>query len=244
MYESFGEDVMFNYYDDIYLRRLNRYGTSRAERVQNMRVENFLKYMDESIYRVTFEDSYKGEEIVGVLTPYKKDETETLNVLKVPLNYDYPAGTLFHIRNNLWMVLYKHDLVGTGYNEFTMMKMTHVVSWKDRNGDEHQSPAYFYGPMTEKIYDMLRTYLKGVVYKEGNKYTHLIMPRNQFILRQDYMVIDNEGYEVTGFDKVSTPGVMYITLNETHVRDESEPPKKLFEKEKGEDFFWFTGEDN
>lgn len=233
----------FNYYDDIYLRRLNRYGNSRAERIQNQRVESFLNYMNSSIYRVSFTDTYKGENVIGVLTPYKKDETQTLNTLKVGLEYDYPAGTLFHIRNNYWMVLYKHDLVGTGYNEFTMMKMTHVVHWKDRNGDCHESPAYYYGPMTEKIYDMLRTYLKGVVYEESNKYTHLIMPRNQYILRQDYMVIDGEGMEVTGFDKISTPGVMYITLNETHIRDESEPPQKSLPTDKAEDYFWFTGED-
>lgn len=234
---------MLNYYDDIYLRRLNRYGTSRSERIQNQRVESFLKYMSQSIYRVSFEDSYKGENVIGVLTPYKKDETETLNTLKVPLEYDYPAGTLFHIRNNYWMVLYKNDLVATGYNEFTMMKMTHIVHWKDRNGDCHESPAYYYGPMTEKIYDMLKTYLKGVVYQESNKYTHLIMPRNQYILRQDYMVIDGEGMEVTGFDKISTPGVMYITLNETHIRDESETPKKVLPTDNSEDFFWLQGED-
>lgn len=232
-----------DYYTNIYLRRLNRYGSSRLERVENQRKENFLNYMNSSNYKVSFTDTYKNEDVMGVLTPYKKDETQTLNILKVPKEYNYPSGTLFFIRDNYWMVLYKSDLVGNGYNEFIMMKMTHLVSWKDRNGDKHESPAYYYGPMTEKIYDMLRTYLKGVVYNESNKYTHLIMPRNQYIMRQDYMVIDGEGMEVTGLDKISTPGVLYVTLNETHIRDESEEPKRTNSEEDKDLYFWITGDD-
>ena len=72
-----------DYYTNIYLRRLNRYGNSRLERVENQRKENFLNYMNSSNYKVSFTDTYKNEDVVGVLTPYKKDETQTLNILSI-----------------------------------------------------------------------------------------------------------------------------------------------------------------
>lgn len=229
------------YYDDIYLRRINRYGNSYQDRITNKRIEAFTNFIEKSIYKVSFIDTYADKEIVGVLKPYKKDETQTLNYLLVSLDEVFPAGTVFDIREKRWMVLYQEDLIGTGYNKYVMMKMTHDVCWDDRNGVRHWSPAYFYGPMTEKIYDMLRTYLKGVIYKESNKFTHLIMPYTDFLLRQDYIILDGDPYEVTGFDKSSTPGVLYVTLNETYLKDVSQAPKKE-EGDNDKDFFWFNGE--
>nr|DAP01271.1 MAG TPA: hypothetical protein [Caudoviricetes sp.] len=233
-----------NYYDDIYLRRVNKYGDNFQDRIQGKRIEAFRRLLDKSIYKVTFTDTYAGASKVGILKPYKQDETQTLNYLLSALEDNWPAGTIFDIRNSRWMILYHNDMPGAGYNKYVVMRMSHNVSWKDRNGDLHWSPAYFYGPMTEKIYDMLRTYLKGVVYKESNKYVHLIMPKNDFLLRQDYLVIDNEGYEVTGVDHSSTPGVVYVTLNETYIRDESQAPERETEvkEEDDDEFFWVKGD--
>lgn len=233
-----------NYYNDIYLRRVNRYGNSYQDRALGKRIEAFNNYLQKSLFKTSFTDTYANSHVDGILKPYKNDETQTLNYLLVSLDFDWPPGTVFDIRNKRWMILYKEDLVNTGYNKYIMMKMTHNISWKDRNGDEHWSPAYYNGPMTEKMYDMLRTYLKGVVYKESNKYAYLIMPKNDFILRQDYIIIDNEPYEVTGFDKISSPGIMYVTINETYLRDVSEPPRKesTDTEEEDKDFFWFNGE--
>ena len=230
-----------NYYDDVYLRRVNRYGSFYQERAVGKRIEAFNNFLQKSIYKVSFVDSYADEHIDGILRPYKNDESQTLNYLLVALKYDWPAGTVFDIREKRWMILYKEDLVNTGYNKYIVMKMTHSITWKDRNGDSHWSPAYYNGPMSEKIYDMLRTYLKGVVYKESNKYAYLIMPKTDYILRQDYIIIDNEPYEVTGMDKSSTPGIMYVTINETYLHDVSDPPHKE-PGDKDKDFFWFNGE--
>ena len=46
-----------DYYTNIYLRRLNRYGSSRLERVENQRKENFLNYMNSSNYKVSLKNS-------------------------------------------------------------------------------------------------------------------------------------------------------------------------------------------
>lgn len=228
-----------NYYNDVYLKRLNRFGTDFQSRVQGKREYSFDRYVERSIYKVDFLN--KDEVITGVLQPYKQDETETLQHLLVSVDYEWPGGTIFDIKGNKWMIVYLVEKAAKGYNKYIVLKMSHIITWKDRDGEEHISPCYFYGPMTEKIYDMLRTYLRGVVYKESNKFTHLIMPRNDAMLRTDYIEIEDEAFEVTGYDKVSTSGVMYVSLNQTHIRDNSAPPEKT-DQDEDSDFFWLTGE--
>ena len=51
------------YYEDVYLKRLNRYGIDYQSRLQAMREANFERQLEQSIYLVRFE--YDGEEQVG-----------------------------------------------------------------------------------------------------------------------------------------------------------------------------------
>lgn len=60
---------MSNYYDDIYLKRLNRYGLDYQSRLQNQRERNFEEKLLKSIYRVDFE--YNGEIHPATLERYK-----------------------------------------------------------------------------------------------------------------------------------------------------------------------------
>lgn len=232
-------------YYDIHQKRLNRFGDDYQSRVEGARQYSFLRYIKKSIYKVTFTDP-NGIEVTGTFEPYKQDETETLHNLLVPVQYTWPGGTVFDIRGIKWMIVYQKEAIAKGYNKFIMLKMSHEIKWKNRAGAEQISPAYYYGPMTEKIYDMLKTYLKGVIYKDSNKYTHLIMPRTEELRRDDYIEIEDEAFTVMGYDKVSTSGVIYVTLNERHIADKSEAPKPPEPTEEepdpdDSDFFWFSG---
>ena len=43
-----------NYYNDVYLKRLNRYGLDYQSRVQGQREREFENYLLKTIYRVDF----------------------------------------------------------------------------------------------------------------------------------------------------------------------------------------------
>jgi hypothetical protein len=47
-----------DYFEDIYLKRLNRFGLDYHSRVQNKREKDFELYLMKSVYRVEFE--YQG----------------------------------------------------------------------------------------------------------------------------------------------------------------------------------------
>ena len=77
-------------YFDTYMRRLNNDGKSYQERLQKKRERLFEKQLDKSIYKVSFE--IDNEKFIGELTPYKQDETKTLQYLLTPLDTKIRAG--------------------------------------------------------------------------------------------------------------------------------------------------------
>ena len=64
---------MSDYFNDVYLKRLNRYGYDYQNRVQNQRERVFEDKLLKSIYRVDFD--FEGETHPGTLERYKQDET-------------------------------------------------------------------------------------------------------------------------------------------------------------------------
>jgi hypothetical protein len=58
-----------SYYNDVYLKRLNRYGLDYQSRVQGQREREFEGKLLKSIYRVDFE--YEGETHPATLERYK-----------------------------------------------------------------------------------------------------------------------------------------------------------------------------
>ena len=128
-----------NYYQDIYTKRLNRYGLDYQSRIQNQRERLFENLLLKSLYRVDFE--YNGYEIPAIFEKYKQDETETLHYLLTRTSVNIPNGTILEIPNKdnelkPWMVYYLEHINASGYNRYIMLKMSHYITWTARNGIE------------------------------------------------------------------------------------------------------------
>lgn len=237
-----------NYYEDVYLKRLNRYGYDYQSRVQAQRERDFEGKLLKSIYRVDFE--YAGENHPATLERYKQDETELLQYLLTRLSLNIPNGTILMIPDkdsNLqpWMVFWLESIKASGYNRYIVLKMTHYISWTDRNKTNQSSWCYLHGPGKGAMKDTLKTI--GAVYSEDDNSHFVIMPLNEFIRKEDYLEIGErnlkEGYRVTGYDIHSTPGVEYITLNPMYIKDKTPAPIQT-SADKEEDFYWLNGGDN
>ena len=83
-----------------------------------------------------------------------------------------------------------------------------------------------------------------VIYAENLKSSFFVCPTNEFIRKDDYMEIGidalKEGYRVTGYDIISTPGVEYVTIDPVYLRDHSVPPVQKEEDDPAK-FFWLNG---
>ena len=237
-----------NYFEDVYLKRLNRYGYDYQSRVQAQRERDFENKLLKSVYRVDFD--FEGESHPGTLERYKQDETETMQYLLTRVSLNIPNGTILMIPDKdrieqPWLVYWLESIKASGYNRYIVLKMTHFITWRDRSGIERSTWCYLYGQEDNMLKDELKSRSRmDTVYTENLKSSFFILPTNEFIRKDDYLEIGEgvlkEGYRVTGYDLNSTPGVEYITVDPVYLRDNSVPPIQT-EDDDPADFYWLNG---
>ena len=212
-------------YYDIYQKRLGRYGNTVQERMKNQRILLFEKYKAQSVYQIPFADN-EGKPRTAVFEPYKQNETKFLSYLLTDLDIELQDGwcdEIFDLDNKSlgkWMVFYLEENHSRGYNKYVMLRMSHVISINGMG----EYPCYCYGQMSTLIEDLVASRKGDVWYEDKDKDGHIIMPALD-IKKDDYIIVNgdkNEPYLVTGFDKMTIPGVIYIALNETMTRDTKE----------------------
>lgn len=237
-------------YFDIYKKRANRYGIDYQSRVQGQRKKTFDLYLQKSIYLVEFE--FDGANVEGSFERYKQDETETLHYLLTRVSVEIPAGTVLMIPNKNgelkpWMVYYLENIKASGYNKYVMLKMSHFITWRARDGQDYTSWAYMYGQENNMLKDEIRSRSRmDTIYAENLKSSFFVLPLNKNLRKDDYIIIPEEGerfqeqYRVTGYDIQSSEGVEYVTIDPIYEFDLSPVPDKK-EEDNDEDFFWFNG---
>ena len=215
-------------YIEIYKRRLNRYGLDYQSRIQGQRDRNFDDYLLKSIYRVDF--WYNDTFTPATLERYKQDYTETQCYLLTRRELEIPNGTILEIesqdgKSKPWMVWWKEETEASGYNRYVVLKMTHLLTWRDAENLLHKQWAYFSGPGTSKISDTIKSSTGEAIYKENNNLHSFVTSYNKSLSRDVYIEVPYEdtttAYIVTETDINSTPGVAYITVDASYIRDKS-----------------------
>jgi len=236
-----------SYYEDVYLKRLNRYGIDFQSRMQRQREENFKLQLKKSVYYIDFE--YEGETHEAELPPYKQNETKDLHYLLTDVHLNMPNGTVLMLPNKdgervPWMIYWLEDYVASGYNRYIVLRMTHYLTWKNREGKKCNAWAYFYGQEDNMLKDELKSRSRNkALYTENLKLSFFITPRNVNIRKDDYIEVGEdelkEAYVVTGYDIQSTPGVEFVSVDPQYIRDLTEPPIQSAE-DSDNDFFWIN----
>lgn len=236
------------YFEDIYKKRVNRYGLDYQSRIQREREELFDLYLLKTIYRVDF--FFEDEEVAGSLEKYKQDETQTLQYLLTKTNINMPNGTILMIPDKdkikkPWLVYYLEDIKASGYNRYIVLKMTHYLTWTARDGSQQESWAYMYGQEDNMLKDEIRSRSRmDTIYAENLKMSFFVMPTTSKIKKDDYLEIGTgelkEQYRVTGYDIQSTPGVEYVTVDPTYEYDLTPAPQQQ-PGDSEDEFFWLNG---
>ena len=234
-----------SYYEDIYLKRLNRYGYDFQSRLQAQREENFERQLEKSIYYVQF--MYDGKLQEGELTRKSQNETRTIQYLLTRLNLNMPHGTILMIpdkdnKEQPWLVYYLESIKTSGYNRYFVIKMTHYLTWTDREGIQRSTWAYMYGQEDNMLKDEIRSRSRmDTIYTENLKMSFFILPATPYLRKDDYIEITSgvlkEQYRVTGYDIQSNPGVEFVTVDPIYEYDHSEKPVKTAADSK-DDFYW------
>ena len=241
-------------YTDIYFKRINKYGTDFQSRTQNQREKVFEQRLNRSIYRIDFE--YEGELHPATFERYKQDETQTLHYLLTRTDLKIPNGTIIEVPNTFqeptklerWMIYRLEKIYTSGYNRYICLKMSHYISWKDREGNQQGTWAYFFGQENTALKEEIKNiHSNTVVYTENNKLNYFICPVNEYINKDDYFTLGEgnlkQAFVVTGYDRVSTEGVEYVSVDPRFIRDETAAPIQP-ENDTSNDYYWLGGVKN
>ena len=235
-----------SYYDEIYLKRLNRYGLDYQSRIQGQRERNFENYLLKTLYLVEFQ--YEDTVHPGSLERYKQDYTETQAYLLTRIDLKIPNGTILDIVNQdgttqNWMIWWLESIESSGYNRYIVLKMTHELSWKV--GDENYSQyGYFYGPGTAKIQDAIKSATGKTLYTENDNLYMFITPTNAALTKETYFTVTDHGitqaFTVKDVDVISTNGVAYVSVDPTLER----ATEQQNSTQVTDGFYWLNGGDN
>lgn len=235
-----------SYFDEVYLKRLNRYGLDYQSRLQGQRERNFENYLLKTIYRVDFQ--YENKLQPASLERYKQDYSETQAYLLTRITLDIPNGTVLDIISQdgsiqPWMIWWLERIESSGYNKYVVLKMTHQLTWTAPEGEFTQW-GYFRGPGTGKIQDAIKSSSNTAVYSENDNLHMFITPYNATLKKEIYFeVIQGEtkqAYVVSDVDINSTPGVSYVSVDPTLIRNNEVPPAQT-EFDSEAEFYWLNG---
>lgn len=232
-----------NYYERIYKKRTNRFGKSLSERLEGARRRNFETFLKQSPHYETF--LYEFKEIECVFEPMRQNETRTLMHILVRADQELEIGCIITIQNREYMIYYWDERRNSGYNRYTVVRLTHLINWTHKiTNEQYNSLAYLYSQQDNMLKNELKSRSRmDTLYLENLKLNFLIMPTTSKIKVGDYLTVSTLGIEqyfrVTGFDIVSTPGVMYVSLDPTAERDLT--PLEITEDFTEEEMFWLQG---
>lgn len=231
-----------DYFEDIYLKRLNRFGHRQQSRVQGEREHEFEMLLKKSAYRVDF--FYDGIEQPGTLERYKQDETQTLQYLLTRRCLVMPHGTIIKTRNlkgkkKVWLILYLEEIKASGYNRYLVLELASLITI---DGEEFYGRLI--GPGRGFMRDTIESNARQSIYLEDFNSFLLITAKTPLIKKDTYLTVGKDwektGFRVTGFDIFTNPNVEYVTLDPMYTKDENPVPEKT-EDDSDEDFYWLNG---
>lgn len=213
-----------SYYEDVYLQRVNRNGTSRQERILNAKIQNFESFLPKSIYKVDFSCNYQN--YIGLLQPVKGDEKDIISYMLTSKTVDIATGTILDVTSSTgvvqkWLVTFKDHNDTYGYNKYKVYLLDRILTWYDRDKKIHTSYVNVASSKDSSVKDIFKNIGGGSVYREAQNYVNLIMKFDSSIQKEYYCLLDGSprAFVVSGFDCETVPGVQYLTIDITLVRD-------------------------
>lgn len=216
-----------NYFEDVYLKRMNRYGDTIQTRVQGQMMNEFESLLKKSINRV---DIYSSADRtasvigVGVLQQKTIDEKQVTDYLLTRVSDKYNNGEILYIENNRyerqpWLVLTLDKFQTIGYNRYQVVLLENEVKWIDRNKLIHSSLAHYTnigGSRNNTIASLFKIFDNTAAVDLPNKTLYMVMPFTPYLKRSTKFNISDSSWEVSGYDMETIEGVMYVTLKEIY----------------------------
>lgn len=236
-----------NYFEDVYLKRMNKNGNTMQERIKTSKENEFDKlYLKRSPYQsLIYEVNEAPQEIVCVVAPTRWKDKLLSNLrcsMKAPA---FKTGDVLKIYQKVkdvefdryWIIISVSDDISHGYRGYEVLVLDNFINQTDEYGDTIRTiPIRIVNETSTFVQDKFTSY-GAVSYREPLAHRKFIAQDNDFLKKNMYFDYKDRGWEIVGKDNLSIDGVAYVSFSE-YLKKPPEP-KTSADIEVGEDKNFF-----
>lgn len=221
-----------SYFENVYLKRLNKDGNTTQERVKTRKENEFNKlFLKRTEYQANIYQVDDNEaNIICSLQPNKWNESQLISNLLIPTEVSpLKTGNILKIFqkikdkefNKIWLVLFKEENLTKGYQTYKIICLDEEISIDNEYGDTlYTIPIKFVNSTSSLVKDYFA--FGDLTYREPNKDIKFITKDFDFLKKDVYFIHKDYAFEISGKDNISIENVAYVTISE-RLRNEIEP---------------------
>lgn len=225
---------MGSYYEDVYLKRINRDGKNQQDRVKTRKEKEFDKlFLKKTEYLAhVYQVNDVAREVTCSLQPNKHNESHLIsNLLMSTKEEPFKTGDILKIKqqikdkelDNYWLVLFVEENLTKGYQLFKMICLDGWINVPDEYGTtKYAIPVKFVSATSNFVQDTFIHSATQLGYREPNGSRIFITRDFDCIKKYQYFEYKDRGWEIYGIDNISIENVAYVTYSEK-MKVENEP---------------------
>lgn len=218
------------YFDEVYLKRLNRNGTNQQERIKSREEKEFDNIiLKRTKYRASIvQINGAAAQSICSLQPNKNNEKKILyNLMISNSEKGFVSGDILEITQkisdkettNYWIVLHKEEDITKGYQVYNVLCLESFVNITDEHGNTvHTIPVKFVNSTQNWILDLFQFSKTSYGYREPQGNRSFITHDYDFLKKDQYFNYKEKGWKIMGVDNVSIDNVGYFTIQETSIQ--------------------------
>lgn len=240
---------MGSYYEDVYLKRINKDGNTQQERVKSRKEREFNElFLKKTEYQCLIREvnGNKRNEVCS-LQPNKWNESSLLsNLLMRTDSSPLKTGDILKIKQKIkevkyekiWLVLFVEENITKGYQLFKLICLDSNVNLTDEYGTtENHFPVKFVNAAAALVMDTFAHTKNQYGYREPQANRCFITHDFDFLEKGHYFEYKGRGWEIAGIDNISIDNVAYVTISERMVKPEEPTSSKEILVGEDDNFF-------
>lgn len=222
---------MKDYFENVYLKRMNRQGTNIQERVKTRKENEFDRiFLQRTKYKAGIYQI--NDEAVNVIEcavePNKWGQDKIISNLLVSTKQPrFHTGDMLRIfqkvkeveYDKVWLICFVSDDITHGYQKYEVIELDSVINHTTEYGDTiHSVPVKFVSETSVFVQDKFTSY-GAVSYREPLAHRKFITSDFDFLKKNMYFDYKDRGWEIVGKDNISIDGVAYVSIAEYLVKE-------------------------
>lgn len=222
-----------NYFEEVYLKRMNIDGKNIQERTKTRKEKEFDKlFLPRSKYQaIIYKKNDEEKNILCSVQPAKWNQDKiTSNVLVSTKSEKFKTGDILSIHQKVkeaeydkyWLIYFVSDDITHGYQSYEVIELDSFINHTDEYGNTlHIVPVKFVNENYVFVQDKFMSY-GSVSAREPLAHRKFITSDFDFLKKATYFNYKDRGWEIYGKDNLSIDGVAYVSIAE-YLKKEPEP---------------------